>query len=122
MAAAGILEDAAERALVGRLRRLALSEQLGRPRLDDLGRRGRQPEAGLGDDLAGLEVRMAGRQVEVGGAGGSHPPAPAPLPIAGGAGVSRKRASATTCPGSRFEWRYDRSSSPGPRVRTPRPS
>ena len=53
-----VLEDAAERALVRRLRRLALREQLGDLRLDLVRRSGREPEANLRDDLAGRERRV----------------------------------------------------------------
>ena len=60
-----VLEDAAERALVRRLCRLALREQLGRPRLDRLGRARLEPEPHLRDDLAGPEPRVAVGELEL---------------------------------------------------------
>src|SRR5438132_4366282 len=50
-----ILEDAAERALVRRLRRLALPLQVGDDRLDLVGRARHQPEFGRGDYLPRLK-------------------------------------------------------------------
>ena len=61
-----VLEDAAERALVRRLRRLAPRDQLGDRRLDLVGRPRLEPVLDLGDDLAVPELGVAVGEAELG--------------------------------------------------------